>query len=160
MWTHYSNNHAGFCVSYDMNENKELKSCTFPVQYSEDRIDITSVLYDYVQQLDSLPTNVKQVSGSLVVNENPMIVFISILFDNLKYSSWSYENEYRCTIGATDVGVPYFSARPKEIFAGLKCGKENTDKLLAIAKTMKVPFYVMKFNELGENYNLSANRIL
>ena len=32
MWAHYSNNHAGFCVSYDIKSNLELSSCTFPVQ--------------------------------------------------------------------------------------------------------------------------------
>lgn len=160
MWAHYSNNHAGFCVSYDINENKDLKSCTFPVQYTENRIDITGVLYDYAKQLDSLPPNLVPVGGSLILRANPMIVFISLLFNNLKHTSWSYENEYRCTIGATDDAVPYTSARPKEIYAGLKCSKENTEKLLAIAKTMNVPFYAMKFDELRENYNLSANRIL
>lgn len=102
MLAHYSNNHAGFCVSYDINENKDLKSCTFPVQYTENRIDITGVLYDYAKQLDSLPPNLVPVGGSLILRANPMIVFISLLFNNLKHTSWSYENEYRCTIGATD----------------------------------------------------------
>lgn len=44
MWAHYANNHAGFCVSYDMKENKQLSGCTFPVQYTNQRIDITSLM--------------------------------------------------------------------------------------------------------------------
>lgn len=35
MWVHYSNNHKGYCVAYDMNDNYNmpLKSCMLPVQY-------------------------------------------------------------------------------------------------------------------------------
>ena len=160
MWAHYSNNHTGFCVVYDMKENLIFKSCTFPVQYTEDRIDITSILYDYAKQLDSFPANMAPVAGSTVLNSNPLIAFIPVLFDNLKHASWSYENEYRCTVGETAIGAPFTDARPKEIYAGMKCSKENTEKLLSIAKDLKVPFYEMKFDELSENYNLSATRII
>ena len=44
MWAHYSNNHAGYCVSYVMIANLGLSSCTFPVQYTNDRLDVTSLM--------------------------------------------------------------------------------------------------------------------
>ena len=33
MWAHYSNNHRGFCVAYDMKDdaNIALSGCTFPI---------------------------------------------------------------------------------------------------------------------------------
>lgn len=43
IWVHYANNHADFCVSYELKKNTELSSCTFPVQYTEQRIDITGL---------------------------------------------------------------------------------------------------------------------
>lgn len=35
MWAHYSNNHRGFCVSYNMGDlrNMQLSACTLPIQY-------------------------------------------------------------------------------------------------------------------------------
>ncbi|MBI6874647.1 DUF2971 domain-containing protein [Clostridium aciditolerans] len=43
MWAHYSNNHQGYCVMYNtkLRENINLLSNLFPVQYIEQRIDIT-----------------------------------------------------------------------------------------------------------------------
>lgn len=44
MWAHYSNNHTGFCVSYNMKHNVVLSDCTFPVQYTDQRIDVTILM--------------------------------------------------------------------------------------------------------------------
>jgi hypothetical protein len=51
MWAHYANNHAGYCVSYDMKKNVQLSSCTFPVQYTNQRIDISSLMSEQVEKM-------------------------------------------------------------------------------------------------------------
>ena len=51
MWAHYANNHNGFCVSYDMKNNVQLSGCTFPVQYTDERIDITSLMDKQIQKI-------------------------------------------------------------------------------------------------------------
>ena len=53
MWAHYSNNHQGLCVSYDMTvkENILLKGCTFPIQYVDKRIDFNCSLNNATQQM-------------------------------------------------------------------------------------------------------------
>lgn len=44
-------NTAGYCVSYDMKSNMQLSGCTFPVQYTKEHIDITSLM---VQQVETI----------------------------------------------------------------------------------------------------------
>lgn len=53
MWAHYSNNHKGFCVSYDMKNknNTQLSGCMFPIQYSAKRIDITSIMDSQIRMM-------------------------------------------------------------------------------------------------------------
>jgi hypothetical protein len=53
MWAHYSNNHKGYCIAYDMNDNynMSLKSCMLPVQYVNKRIDITEVMKKQVESM-------------------------------------------------------------------------------------------------------------
>jgi len=53
MWAHYSNNHRGFCLSYDMNDkrNVQLSGCTFRVQYTNKRIDVTDLMDNQVRKI-------------------------------------------------------------------------------------------------------------
>ena len=51
MWAHYASNHTGFCVSYNMKHNTALSSCTFPVQYTNQRLDITSLMDSYANMV-------------------------------------------------------------------------------------------------------------
>ena len=53
MRAHYSNNHRGYCVEYDMEqgENQSLKGLVFPVQYSDRRIDLTDFFREQVRAL-------------------------------------------------------------------------------------------------------------
>ena len=48
---HYSNNHSGFCVSYDMKLNPTLSSCTFPIQYISERLDVTAFMQEQAQKM-------------------------------------------------------------------------------------------------------------
>ncbi len=160
MWAHYSNSHAGFCVSYDMKSNSQLSSCTFPVQYVDQRIDVTSLMdnmaYDIIQKIDHQLPEGK--SGALIDNLSP--VFLISLFGNLKHISWNYENEFRCSIGSTAKEEPYIPAYPKEIYIGMKCLPTYKDRLIKIAKTLHVPIFQMTFDELGSDYNLVPQKIL
>ena len=67
MWAHYSNNHQGFCVAYDMKnpENTKLAGCTFPVQYTNERLDITDYMKNYVKMV--LSEIDKQTSGFVFI---------------------------------------------------------------------------------------------
>lgn len=156
MWAHYAHNHDGFCVAYDMNDqyNLAMKSCTFPVQYTDQRIDITSVMNSFVEAaLHEL--EVQQAAGNKAILIHDLkVVYIPVLLCNIKHSSWSYEKEYRCTQAAQAPNIPFVGAKPKEIFIGINCKTENATLLHTIGDTLGIPVHQMAFDEVTEGYEL------
>lgn len=154
MWAHYSNNHAGFCVSYDMKANTSLSACTFPMQYTKERLDITSLIFEQVNQICSVidmnSTNGKKVT----VIDDLTLILVPLLLSNLKLDQWSYENEFRCTTASNAEGMPYIDAVPKEIFIGMNCSEANKNRLINIAQKLGIAIYQMSINNCGENYEL------
>lgn len=160
MWAHYSNNHTGFCVSYDMNSNSKLSSCTFPVQYTNERLDITSMMCDIAQKIsDAVDRNIEAGIKKTVLNDF-RIIYTSILLNNIKHSSWNYENEFRCTIASNAEGAPFIAAIPKEIYIGMKCSIKHTERLMTIGKSLNIPVYKMIFEDLCPEYKLSIKRVV
>lgn len=159
MWAHYANNHNGFCVSYDMKSNLQLSGCTFPVQYTDERIDITSLMDKQMQKIiQEINIQTTQGKKQILMNDLSMI-YLTSYFCNIKHISWSYEKEFRCSVASNAKGMPYMPATPKEIYIGMKCPPTYVDKLVKIANTLQIPIYKMKFNEFDEEFNLSYEKI-
>ena len=159
MWAHYANNHAGFCVSYDMKMNEQLSSCTFPVQYTNQRIDITSLM---AQQVEKMIREIEIQSAEeikQILLDDLSLIFLASFFCNIKHLSWGYENEFRCTTGVTAEGMPYVSAVPKEIYIGMNCMPTYTDRIIEIANALQIPVYKMIFDELRSDFNLIPKRL-
>ena len=76
------------------------------------------------------------------------------LLCNIKHASWSYEQEFRCTIGATAKGISFIEAKPKEIFIGMNCVPSHAKRLMEIADFWNIPIYKMEFDERSETYAL------
>ena len=155
MWAHYSNNHQGFCVAYDMKnpENTALAGCTFPVQYTDERLDITSYMKKYAKMISS-EIDKQGVGKKKIRIDDISLIYMQLYLCNVKHSTWSYEKEFRCTTGAQSKGMPYIDAVPKAIYIGIKCSEKNRKMLIEIAKQLSVPIYEMKLNDLNENYSL------
>ena len=159
MWAHYANNHCGFCVSYDTKINWDLASCTFPVQYTSERIDITSVMDEQVKKaLLELELQTKQGRKKIILDDLSLI-FLTTYFCNIKHTSWSYENEFRCTIGNSTQIPSYMPAQPKEIYIGKNCKQTYIDKLTNIAKKLHIPIFKMYFDDLNNEFNLTAKKL-
>lgn len=159
MWAHYTNNHTGFCISYDMKSNVQLASCTFPVQYTNERIDITSFMDNQVKQmLQEKDRQLAKGKKQILLNDLSLI-YLSLYFCNIKHISWSYEREFRCTVGTSAKGMPYISAVPKEIYIGMNCKPTYVDRLIKIANTLQIPAYKMKFDELDEEFKLNMHKM-
>lgn len=156
MWAHYAGNHTGFCVSYDMKSNLKLSSCTFPVQYSEERLDITGFMKKYTEMLLEEISKQRSLGNKQIVVGDSSIIYVTLLLSNIKHTSWSYEKEYRCTIASNAPESPYVDAIPKEIFVGLKCSEKNAIKLQEIGDKLGVPVRRMEFDEISPFYKLSV----
>ena len=159
MWAHYSNNHAGFCVSYDMNVNHQLKGCTFPVQYISERLDITSLVRKQAEQIcNTLDKNIAMGQEQTVIDDLTMILVPQLLY-NLKLDQWSYENEFRCSTASNAKGMPYIDAIPKEIFIGKSCSENNKKELFRIGLKLNIPVYQMTAEDCNEKCELKAKRV-
>lgn len=160
MWAHYSNNHSGFCVSYDMNANTQLKGCTFPVQYIAERLDITSLVRKQSEEIcNEIDNTIANGEKHTVIDDLTMILVPQLLY-NLKLNQWSYEKEFRCSIASNTKGSPYIEAIPKKIYIGKNCSEGNKNQLICISQNFKIPAYQMIFDENGEKCELTSKKIL
>lgn len=121
MWSHYANNHKGFCIEYSGAEiynssptNKRL----FPVKYisvEEQEIPVSALALDY--------------SG-----------LYSVL---RKSDDWSYEREWRIcfgiedTDGARNIQLP----RATSVYLGAKMTPDDLVKVSSIARDKGIPVY-------------------
>ena len=108
MWAHYSNNHQGFCVSYDMKnpDNQVMRSCTFPIQYTDQRLDITSFMKKYAKMIEAeVDKQISQGKRQIYISDKS-IIYLTQYLSNIKHLTWQYEKEYRCSIGATPQNAP------------------------------------------------------
>ena len=117
MWSHYANNHEGFCLEYDLYDLFEMKELLLlPVRYTEE-----------------IP------KGS--INSG-----ISMEFMFRKSIVWEYEGEWRIVKQAHDdesyinIDVP----KVKAIYMGCKINNELKDKLIEICKFREIKLYESK----------------
>lgn len=155
MWAHYGGNHQGFCVSYEIDQNNiDLSSNLFPVQYIDERVDITSYMKEYATKLcEKIENSIKSKEYGILI-EDLSLVYMSVFFTNLKHKTWSYEKEFRCVLGAKGLSKPYIDAYPKEIYVGMNCESEYIDIIRSISKLLNVPIYQMQFDDYQPEYNL------
>lgn len=154
MWAHYSNNHAGFCVAYNVEDNLDLQSLTFPVQYTDERLDMTSLMRKHAESICcELDKNIES-GKEKIVTFGILVSYIAQLMYNVKHSSWNYENEFRCIAASTSEGMPYINAKPKKIYIGMNCSAHCAQRLLEIGNSFGIPVYKMEFDEFSEAFNL------
>ncbi|MFI5140357.1 MAG: efflux RND transporter permease subunit, partial [Sphingobacteriales bacterium] len=127
MWSHYSNNHKGYCIGFweEKFRNSKLVSAGGPVMYNSD---------DNYPQITPLNSQ-DRMEKSFIETHN-------------KAKDWQYEEEFRFlnnfyheiptvldrTIQITD---DFFA----EIILGLQMSKENKDEIREIAKSKNIPVY-------------------
>ncbi|MBZ9609952.1 DUF2971 domain-containing protein [Clostridium estertheticum] len=163
MWAHYANNHCGYCVEYNtkQKENLKLSSCFFPVQYIDERVNITPIMKSVIEELDQLKNSAKKNNVKKIAFSNIILawVIIYIYYSCLKHSSWSYEKELRCVVAARSLNMPYVDAVPTTIYIGAKCSELNKTRLIDISFKLDIPIYKMTFDEYSLDYKLIPVRI-
>lgn len=159
MWAHYANNHKGFCVSYNVKEDIELRSSIFPMQYTEERLDVTSVIRKQAEAIcNKIDENVCR-GKKTILYDDLTIIYMALLLYNVKHVSWSYENEFRYFVPSNVSGLPYAKAIPEAIYIGMKCDEKHKKTLGEITDYWDIPLYQMEMHECSEKYELVATRI-
>lgn len=156
MWAHYSNNHKGFCIEYDVLNPKLV----YPISYEEERFGIASILTSLFE------LTYKLYKGEINENNEEFQFYLTLIthFGLIKHKSWFYENEYRVIyvdssenklgmlIPSINVGLQI-----KRIFIGTQCSIENRDKLSNIANNIGIKIYEMYLDDI--RYKLNYRQI-
>lgn len=149
MWSHYADNHTGFCIEYDftrLSYENDLTKYLFPVGYDSRRYDITNLF-------------------KKTFNEpyDPRVILLCFLM-NLKHSSWSYEKEWRIikmrlpeekefTSGLEDCPL-----KPTAIYLGVNFDKNEVHSVKEKLKNFDIPIYVLKVS-ISEFFEMELESI-
>ena len=124
MWSHYSDKHQGFCIEYDFRNNEQIHEMTFPVIYSDERVNL---------QIE--PDTVEK---SWIIS--------SVLS---KSGCWSYEHEWRFISVDPDKESKqtnfHVDARScvRAIYVGARVTDDNMKKISYVASILSLPVYRM-----------------
>ena len=144
MWSHYAQNHQGFCIEYDLNA-WDCKRHLKPVQYFNDRHKILGNFADFPSP------NVGNA------------IFEAALY---KADIWSYEREWRLIMNRLDLVRPDLKGLTPvcalkdhitAIYLGAKAKKEYEVQVCTHFKNTPVKVYRMKM--ISDRYALQAEQI-
>lgn len=160
MWAHYANNHKGFCVSDKIKEDLELSSSIFPIQYTDERLDVTLVIRKYAESIcDKIGENVRR-GEKITLYDDLKIIYMALPLYNVKHVSWGYANEFRYFVPSNVSGIPYAKAAPRANYIGMKCEERHKKVLGDITDYWDIPLYQMGMDECSEKYELVVTRIV
>ena len=157
MWAHYANNHSGYCIEYDTDENTLLKNLLMPVQYTDKRLDVTNIIKEQAEKIIKMIERNIRFGIKETIFDDLMIVWLSVLYSCVKHDSWKYENELRVLVGKSE--KQYLDARPSSIFIGENCDQYHREQLIKIANSFKIPANQMYFDEHSVNFELMYKQV-
>jgi hypothetical protein len=159
MWAHYSNNHSGYCVEYDTEEkeNSLLKSLLMPVQYTNERLEVTDIVKGQAEKIISLVEKNIQLGIKETLYEDLIMIWLVAFYSCVKHTSWKYENELRVVAGKIE--TKYLDAHPSSIFIGENCKQDHKDQLIVIANYLNIPAFQMYFDEQSVSYELKYEQV-
>lgn len=158
MWAHYSNNHHGICIEYEV----ENPSWLYPVSYETNRVCINSILTNTIS--DIIKASVKKEKNIKYIKIDRNLFIISTLGAMIKNKRWSYEEEWRL-IGknfnnsGTQSKIKNFGLRVKSIYIGVNCRDEVKNRLIDICKNISCNLYKMVLQEEAKLYELECVKI-
>lgn len=146
MWSHYSQNHTGYCLEYDFDETDIFHKYLYPVIYTKDRYAI---------------------SKDEMSNGNTEWVYRSTC---RKSDVWSYEKEWRIVMAnydkimaqkQPDADRKYvldLRNNIKAFYLGAKSSEEFRDEIIRFGKSKEIPVYQMVLSR--NTYELKAEKIV
>lgn len=130
MWSHYADQHRGFCMEYDVHSlppNNLFVRMMYPVIYSEKLFDATSYYL-----------------AALRDRERFNMLF-SALASLYKSPEWGYEKEWRLVIPANLLkeSSPWRVPKPKRLYLGSRINEEHRELLLTIGRKRNIEVHQM-----------------
>ena len=138
MWSHYSEDHKGFCIEYDFSEWDDVSfgGYLLPILYSQKRPQ-----FPWEHIITKTPETKQEFIKELL---------IGLL---TKDDIWEYENEWRILIPQNS-GTIYKMPKISCVYLGEAISEENKRKVLEIAKDKHIPVKQIKMDRC--EYDLHA----
>jgi hypothetical protein len=141
MWSHYANNHRGFCIEYDFRElgpHNPQSRTLYPVIYTDELFDATQYLIYPLLREDNSYNNLFGFYPSMS-----------------KSTQWSYEKEWRIIFplgpGASESDRFIRVPKAKALYVGAKANNEDVEKLKEISKLKEIPIFQMMQSETSHH---------
>ncbi|MFA6055019.1 MAG: DUF2971 domain-containing protein [Thermodesulfovibrionales bacterium] len=164
MWSHYADNHKGFCVEYDISPLKEpiqlslrdydfrerkteymaermravILAGMFPVIYTASRVNIPKTKLNKI--------TFDEINGLQHNSDIDSILYKTFI---VKSAKWNYEKEWRiildgdvCNYYDNRIPFPYI----RTIFLGCKMNTENIDTMIEIAEELGAEVVMMSMD--------------
>lgn len=143
MWSHYADNHKGFCVEYDLGKfdpGDGFPKNLYPVVYSNELGDMT-------------PWAEKLVSGKA----GDLVTGSLLLGVIQKFTGWEYEQEWRYIRFQEPSNQDRNRSMPlpSRVFLGAKAQRSTTEAIVAICEEKNIPVWQMRMS--SDRYELVAN---
>lgn len=151
MWSHYANQHEGFCIEYDFNKVSEDN---FPIDrlakviYSDSipKINIQSLIQVIRRKID--PKYIKDPNITQLTSATCLEAIIT------KNHVWQYEEEWRIILdNFSDIQIDKIPYATK-IIMGTNISEKNKAELLRIAKAKKPSIPVYQAYLLPDKYEI------
>lgn len=150
MWAHYANNHQGYCVEYAEENNRKLYAMLLPVEYVEQKIDLTDMICSRLEM-------VRNQSEPKLLED--ALEWCSIFLTCIKHKSWESEKELRFCCPSNYPNMPHIKAIPSKIYIGSMCSKEYEDRLNQIGESLSIHVYKMELDIQESKYTLSPKKL-
>lgn len=128
MWSHYAENHSGFCIEYDfksLGPSSPRTRMLHPVIYSNKPLDVTEYFRDSL------------------LGKKGHNIFHGLYTSITKADCWSYEREWRLIFpygpDIDDSDRQLSMPKPTKVFLGAMMKKDKSDEVLEIAMKDRVP---------------------
>lgn len=151
MWSHYSYNHTGFALGYDLRplllpNDKNLG--LYPVIYSEKRYNAEEFMLYLFGSLMQAPVHNVDLMSSIKL----------LLYKSL---DWQYEQEWRVIKSdASNLFVGHsepICLKPNSIYYGCRISQDDYQKLHEIALQKGIEEYFMTLDNALDEYKMSVN---
>ena len=157
MWSHYAQQHEGFCVEYDFNKAIDTNfpiECLAKVFYSDSipKLNIRSWIQIIRKIIDP-----KYVKDPNIVQLTSETCFEAIITKN---TAWQYEEEWRIILdNFSDIQIDKIPYATK-IIMGINISEKNKTELLKIANAKNPPIPVYQAYLMPDKYEINYYQIM
>ena len=150
MWAHYANNHAGFCVKYEVDKIANVHRVLYMSKRHPTANGITKFVGYGCMQNDVTVSPEKRANAK--VEFQKCLALIQEMY-TIKHASWEYENEFRLFCNAQpgkrgkNISAASVGLTPTDVYCGVNCSEKHIKKIQSISEKTGLHFHRCKLSQ-------------